>query len=257
MLEHNRAVPSLKQAGREWHKLVVKIMLGFGFVQSKLEPCLFTRGEGKNMLILAVYVDDFFLAFGADTLRDDFHKHMASTFKVKDLGEIGWTLGWRVTRDLGAGTTTIDQAQYIDTILDEFGMAECHPEKSPEQKGLYLLLAHRPQTPEERKSMESVPYRSCVGKLLYLVCSTRPDIAQAVRQLSAHVSDPGPTHWTAAKRVLRYLKGTRDMGITYRQDANREVFLYSDSDHGSSCDDRKSITGMISILAGGPFRGVA
>jgi len=61
--------------------------------------------------------------------------------------------------------------------------------------------------------MKAVPYRKLVGKLLYLAVATRPDIAYVVGVLCRFVENPGEAHWNAAKRVLRYLKGTVDMSL--------------------------------------------
>lgn len=58
-------------------------------------------------------------------------------------------------------------------------------------------------------------HRSLVGALMFLVIAMRPDIANAVRKLASYVSRPGEIYWKVAKRVLRYLKGTKTLGITY------------------------------------------
>jgi hypothetical protein len=105
--------------------------------------------------------------------------------------------------------------------------------------------------------MSKVPYQSAVGALMYAMLGTRPDIAFAVTKLSQFSQNPGPAHWKALKRVLRYLKGTLDYQLTYRGtskspriDTFPTLTGYCDADWGSDIDDRRSVTGYAFILAG-------
>ena len=94
---------------------------------------------------------------------------------------------------------------------------------------------------------------SLVGSLLYAAVVTRPDIAFAVQRLGRHLQASGPEHWRAAKRVLRYLKGTRQLGIQYRGAGAGEPQLqgYCDADWGGDVETRRSTTGYVFQLAGG------
>ena len=89
---------------------------------------------------------------------------------------------------------------------------------------------------------------------MYAAVATRPDIAYAVYRLASYTANPGLSHWTAAKRVLRYLKGTMTLGITYK--ANKEksdiniLTSYSDASFANN-DDRTSISGYTFISSGG------
>jgi hypothetical protein len=94
-------------------------------------------------------------------------------------------------------------------------------------------------------------YQSLVGGLMYVAISTQPDIAFTVWSLSQFSSNPGPQHLTAVKRVYHYLKGTIDLSITCLGDKKSDITLYSDADWGSNADDRRSISGYVSILSGG------
>jgi len=108
------------------------------------------------------------------------------------------------------------------------------------------------KTDEEKRDMEKVPYSSVVGSLLYLSTGTRPDIAYAVGEVSRFMKNPGRGHWTAVKHLLRYLKGTVDWGIQFGgPGADLTVQGYSDADWGGA-QDRRSTTGYVFMLAGGP-----
>lgn len=100
-------------------------------------------------------------------------------------------------------------------------------------------------------------YQEAVGSLIWLSTISRPDIAFAVHKIGQYSSNPGPTHWTALKRVFRYLSGTRGMRTTYGgpefdHDLDSIYGIYSDADFASNPDDRKSISGFVVLLAGGP-----
>ena len=92
-------------------------------------------------------------------------------------------------------------------------------------------------------------YGSAIGSLMYAAVGTRPDIAFAVQCLSQFLNNPGPAHWTAVKRVFRYLNGTRNLGIVYRKGGEVEPLGYTDADWGSNPNDRRSISGNVFLLA--------
>ena len=78
---------------------------------------------------------------------------------------------------------------------------------------------------------------------MFLATHTRPDISYAVASLSKFLANPGEVHWIAAKRILRYLRGTMDYGLTYRKSDSIGLYGYCDADWSSDRDDRKSISG--------------
>lgn len=99
--------------------------------------------------------------------------------------------------------------------------------------------------------MKNIPYASAVGSLMYAQVCTRPDIAFTVGILGRYQSNPGLDHWKAAKKVMRYLQGTKDYMLMYRQTDNLEVIGYSDLDFASCVDSRKSTSEHIFMLASG------
>ena len=117
--------------------------------------------------------------------------------------------------------------KYTTSLLDEYGMADCHPVATPAAPGTKLM-----KTPDGTTDPESAafPYCELVSSLMWLSRTCRPDILYAVNQLAAHSRNPGPSHIVAAKRILRYLKGTRTLGLTYRRQPEMHVGAYSDAD---------------------------
>ena len=99
--------------------------------------------------------------------------------------------------------------------------------------------------------MERIPYASAVGSLMYAQTCTRLDISYAVGMLGRYQSNPGMYHWQAAKKVMRYLQGTKDCMLTFKKSDNLEVVGYSNSDLGGCLDTGKSTSGYLFLLAGG------
>ncbi|KAL2346633.1 hypothetical protein Fmac_000633 [Flemingia macrophylla] len=130
-------------------------------------------------------------------------------------------------------------------------MEKCSIGIVPIQKGDKLSEMQCPKNDLERKVMESIPYASVVGSLMYAQTCTRPDISFAFGILGRYQSNPGMDHWKAAKKVLRYLKGTNDYMLTYRKSNHFEVIGYSDSDYAGCVDSRKSTYGYVFMLARG------
>ena len=96
--------------------------------------------------------------------------------------------------------------------------------------------------------MQKIHYASAVGSLLYAQVCTRPDIAFIVGVLGRHLSNPGVDHWKAAKRVMRYLKRTKDYMLTYRKSDRFEIIRYSDSEFAGCLDSKRSTSGYVFVL---------
>ena len=95
-------------------------------------------------------------------------------------------------------------------------MYSCSPRKASIVKGYKFSKAQCPHNDKERDEMKAVSYASFVGILMYAQVCTRPDIAFVVGVLSRYLSDPELSHWKAAKKVMRYLQGTKDNTLIYR-----------------------------------------
>ena len=121
-------------------------------------------------------------------------------------------------------------------VLDKFSMKNCKPTSTPMAVGVKL---------SRQGSGEPIcetMYKSLIGSLLYLT-ATRPDIMFAVSVLSRYMNCCNDQHFQAAKRVLRYIKGTIDHGILFKRAENMKLIGYIDSDWAGSCDDMRSTSG--------------
>ncbi|XP_062089758.1 secreted RxLR effector protein 161-like [Humulus lupulus] len=127
----------------------------------------------------------------------------------------------------------------------------CKPGDTPVVKGDKFSLKQCPKGSLEVQEMQKIPYASAVGSLMYAQVCTRPDIAYIVGVLGRYLSNPGIDYWKAAKKVMRYLKKTRDYMLTYRRSDHFEIIGYSDSDFAGCQDSRRSTSGYIYLLGGG------
>ncbi|XP_037951342.1 secreted RxLR effector protein 161-like [Teleopsis dalmanni] len=124
-------------------------------------------------------------------------------------------------------------------------MKDCKPVKTPIELNIKLTKP----TKIDEGVMKMYPYQSLIGALMYLAVTTRPDIAFAVNFLSQFNSNYNVEHWKAAKRILRYLKGTSNYGLLYEKD-NEELYGLVDADWGADLNDRRSYSGYAFIISG-------
>lgn len=237
----------LKQAGRGWHHRLARFLADHDFVKSENDPCLFVRRRPGSTLVLAVYVDDLLYGGGDANEIEKFKEEVAAEFKVKHGGSVSWLLGMHVARD--EKNLTLSQTSYVGQLLSKFNMEDAHPAPTPTLSGTLNNIG-KPTTDAERKDMARVPYKELIGALTYLSMCTRPDISAVVSMLGRFSADPGRQHWHAAKHVLRYLKGTPTVGITFHADAALVLEAYCDADWAGDVTSRRSTTGYIFMLAG-------
>lgn len=130
-------------------------------------------------------------------------------------------------------------------------MTDCKFCSTPDQPGLYLSENTCPSSHEEQMKMAEIPYRELVEALNYIATRTRPDISYSTSQLCRFMSNPGHEPGIAAKRVVRYLAGTATLGITFS--GSTGIKGYCDSDWAGEPDHRRSTSGFIFTMSGGPI----
>lgn len=141
--------------------------------------------------------------------------------------------------------------KHIDNMLRKYGLEECKPISTPFDISQKYSLQMSPENEDNKKEMMKVPYRQCIGSLLFAAQISRPDICYAVNVLSRYCENPGRQHWQGVKRILRYLKGTKSMELVYKREAESKLMGFCDADWGGDIDERKSTTGYVFTYAGG------
>ena len=196
-------------------------------------------------------MDDILLASSDLGLLHETKRMLSKNFDMKDLGEASFVLGIEIHRNRSHGLLGLSQRTYVDRILERFNMQQCKPGIAPVCKGDKLSLSQCPHSDIEKAQMKNVPYASALGSIMYAQVYTRPDIAFATGLLGRYQSNLGHDHWVAAKKVMRYLKRTKDYMLIYKHVQDLQLVGYSDSDFAGCQDEKKSTTGYIFKLAGG------
>lgn len=248
-----KSLYGLKQASRVWNEKLDSALKSFGMEQSVVDPCIYFKSENGCILIVAVYVDDILIFSNNLKLKNKLKNNLKNNFEMKDIGEVKNILGMQITRNRSKGTISISQEQYIREILCKFNMADCNPVSTPMETKKILSNEMCPKTESEKDKMKNIPYQEAVGSILYAAQVSRPDICYAVNKVSRFNQNPGMPHWNAVKRILRYLKGTASMQLTFQRNESSELLGYCDADWASDVDQRRSTTGFVFTLQGGPI----
>ncbi|ESZ92706.1 hypothetical protein SBOR_6918 [Sclerotinia borealis F-4128] len=249
ILQILRSLYSLKQAARDWNDLIKKSLIGWGFTQSLTDPCLFTHKE--RGIIILLYVDD--LPVAAKNLDDLmwFSKQLTSVFKAKNLGEIenSKLLGMRIKRDKKNRTFYVDQEQYLEKVLNRHGFT-----KETSKPIATLMEGYDSLRPakEDDKRADPTKYSRIIGELMYTMVYSRPDIAFGLGKLNQYMKDPAEIHMHKLRRVIRYLRTTIRYRLRFGPGGVQNLVMYSDADYASEIVDRKSTSGVVALLGGGP-----
>ncbi|CAA7058249.1 unnamed protein product [Microthlaspi erraticum] len=166
---------------------------------------LFTLEKKNEMMMVQIYVDDIIFGGTSEKLVENFVKSMTKEFKMSMVGELKYFLGLQEARTPMSTTTKIGK--------DEQG-----------------------------EDVDVKLYRGMIGSLLYLTAS-RPDLSFSVGVCARYQAKPKQSHLQAVKKILRYVKGTVNLGIFYSKGSNRNLAGYCDADWAGCADDRKSTSG--------------
>jgi hypothetical protein len=192
---------------------------------------------------LLLYVDDIVLTSNTPAYLDHLITQLSQVFDLKDLGSLHYFLGLQVTRD--SSGLYLNQAKYAHDLLKKHNMLDSKPAKSPSCPNTRLSLHKGDPLPDPHG------YRSLVGALHYLTF-TRPDISFSVHQVCQYMAAPTTTHLAAAKRILRYLRGTLHHGIAFTP-GPLQLSAYTDADWAGDPDDRRSTSGYLVYLGSNPI----
>ena len=186
-------------------------------------------------MLVGIYVDDLTIASSSEEQINKFKAEMMGAFEMTDLGLLNSYLGLEIK--LSTASIFLSKRTYTNHILKTFKMRDCNYIKMPMEVHLKL------QEETEGKQVSSTNFRSLIGSLTYLM-NTRPDLTYSVSYLSRFMDKPSSEHLLAAKRIMRYLKGTKNFGLLYtRENRDLKITGYSDSDFAGDVNDRKCTSG--------------
>ena len=256
----------LKQGARVWHDTVDPELQLLGLIPNAADPCIYSRWRDGKLTIVSLYVDNLSILADSEADKDEIRTTLMAKFKMTDEPD-DLVLGMKMRRtDQGF---FLSQNHTIQHLLEDTNMTDCHPATTP----MECLTVSENDCPEkdtdEWEHMQNVPYRETVGKLIHIMRLTRPDIAYAVGVAARYMHNPGQAHWNHVKRILRYLKGTKDfellIGPTQLQPTattcERDTQINgpirfsgnTDSDWGGEHDSAKSTTGYAFFIGTAPI----
>ncbi|XP_071718833.1 uncharacterized mitochondrial protein AtMg00810-like [Rutidosis leptorrhynchoides] len=214
-------------------------MIENGFRRGVIDHNLFIKERGDDIMLVQVYVDDIIFGSTDQKMVDEFQDVMQKRFKMSSLGAINFFLGLQV--DQTEKGNFLHQSKYVADILSRFKMEDERIAKNPSSVNHWI----RPEN--TRPKVNPTLYRAIIGSLMYLTAS-RPYIMFATCLCTRYEAQPNVNHMLAAKKIMRYLKGTPSLGLWYPRTDGFDLTAFSDSDYGGCKRDLKSTSGGCQFL---------
>ncbi|GKD94630.1 retrotransposon protein, putative, ty1-copia subclass [Tanacetum coccineum] len=218
-----RSIYGLKQASRSWNKRFDEEIKRYGFTQNPNQPYVYKKASGSIIVFLILYVDDILLMGNNIPMLQDVKSWLGKCFAMKDLGEAAYILGIKIYRDRLRRLIGLSQNAYIDKTIKGFRMDTSKHGTILMQPNVDLSNTQGPSTPAEVKRIKGIPYAS---------------------------ANPGESHWTAVKNILKYLRNTKDMFLVYGGDSTIEfgVTCYINASWETDRDDLRSQMGFVFVM---------
>jgi transposase InsO family protein len=245
-----KSLYGLKQSPRAWYQRIDSFFTNEGFTRSQADHSLYIKQTGEYLLIVLIYVDDLIILASLLAKLSWLKSKLNEEFDMSDLGELKYCLGVEFVRDRVARTISMSQKKYLEEVLKRFNMEECKPIGTPLDVNVKLLKLSDEEYAEIEGDMQGVPYKAGVGSLMYAMVGTRADLAFPVSMVSQFMSKASPSHWSAVKRIMRYLQGTLDLKLCL---GGKDIDLrgYCDADWAGDASERRSTTGYVFFVGDG------
>ncbi|GJT66675.1 retrovirus-related pol polyprotein from transposon TNT 1-94 [Tanacetum coccineum] len=204
-----------------------------------MDPTLFIRRQGKDLLLVQIYVDDIIFASTTPELCDHFSKIMCSQYKMPMMGKISFFLGIQILQSPRG--IFINKSKYALESLKKYGMESSDPVDTP------MVEKSKLDKDTQGKAINPTHYHGMIGTLMYLIAS-RLDLTFAVCMCARYKVKPTENHLHAVKRIFKYLRGTVNQGLWYPKDSFIALTAYADTDHAGCQDTKRSTSGSMQLL---------
>ena len=256
-LKLEKSIYGLVQSARQWWKKFVKFLKEIDFEGGYADPCLFTRRSDKGIVFIALYVDDCLCIGDKAAIDEVVNKLKNFNLNLKIDQELKDYLSCEIHFASDRKSAILHQAHIIRSIRNEFEkeVRDLQEYKTPGTPGVGMV--RDPDGVSVSAELHS-RYRMGVGKLLYLVKHTRPDIANAVRELSKMLDCVNQAAIKELRRVIKYVLDTEDEGLKIAPKARGtdgilDLEVFCDSDFAGDKETRISVAGYIMYLCGVPI----
>ncbi|UYV66610.1 MFSD5 [Cordylochernes scorpioides] len=232
----NKSIYGLPQSGRSWYEKFSQVLHDCGLEKLKSDPCLFKWKNEDKYFYVGIYVDDFITVSDSEDTSNRFINKLRHHLEIKDVTCKGMFLGIKIIQDKEG--ISLQQSHYVQQILQKYGLENCKEVPTPGSKEINL------DNHIEDDNCDQHTYQEALGMLMFLAVNTRPDIAYITSKLSQYSRQPKQMHWTAIKRVMRYLRGTIDLGVKFERGKTGILKSYADASW-STTHDGKSYGGYV------------
>jgi hypothetical protein len=246
LVEVKQALYGLVDSPSLWYKEFTSTLVNLKLEPIKEEPCIYTTPDRKVFVIF--FVDDIQVMYHREDeeLAEAITRGLYKAYNLRPLGDVKWFLGVRVVRDRAARKLWLVHDTYIEKITRRFGLLDGKCPSTP-------LPAYELKKNEGQASKAQIKdYQRRVGSVLYTAIMIRPDVAFAASQLSRFLTNPSLDHLAAVNWALRYLFGTRFLGIMYSGELlDTDLMIASDASFADDKETRHSSYGYTVSLFGG------
>jgi hypothetical protein len=244
-----KTIYGLKQSPREWNAVMDTYLRSQGFKPSIADPCMYSKRVGKELTIIALYVDDIITAGTNETEVQRVRSHMHNHFHMDAGNQLSWYLGMHFYQSKDH-QISIDQNQYIQQKLAEF-----HDHIGPGGSSTPLptdFLTQLEENKESKITMPDFPFRQMLGSIMYAMLGTRPDLAVAVSVLSRYMSNPMEIHCQLLRHLYKYVRANPTLSLIYKPGSSVTLVAYADASYANA-EECKSLSGYVTVLASGPI----
>ncbi|CAI7781673.1 unnamed protein product [Closterium sp. NIES-54] len=258
-----KAIYGLKQAPGCWYEKLEEVLLSGGFKTSQADHILFLLGEGEQLLLLLVYVDDILLFSPSMEQIERTQKLLMDNFKCKMLGDVHYYLGLQIERDVERRWLKVHQSHYISGVMERYGVTGGRTVMTPFPAGFKLKKAAEEDDVLEDEQRNE--YQTLIGSVMYAAVHTRPDASFGVGQLARVVQRPTEEQLEVAKHLVRYLGSTASAGVQFSAGGQLKqtgadgvtpgtlkLSCFTDTTWASEDEDQSSVGGFVCMVGGGP-----
>lgn len=232
----------LKQSPRVWNNRFKEELEQMGFSSLASDSCVYKHKH--KPIFMCVYVDDCLCLAPEEAQLGGITDRLMAAFKIRIVKNSTF-VGLEISQTPNG--YFVSQQAFAKKVLERFHMLDSLPVTAP------LIVGHKLMEPDDSDEQIECPYREAIGSLLFLAANTRPDILHATTLLAKFCSKPNRRHWEAVLRVMRYIRGSHDKGLLFERTATLAIEAFTDADWASDASTRKSITGTMIKMAGGPI----
>jgi hypothetical protein len=247
----NKTIYGLAQSARQFYKKLTECLRSLGFTGGNVDPCLMQKKIGNMIAIVAIYVDDCLFVGNEELIQETVEgiKNWGLQVKIED--DLSDYLSCKILFSKDRSKAWLGQPHLIKSLEDKFGdmVRNLQTYRTPGTPNQGIIRAKKDEVVEKVDEANHTLYRSGVGMLLYLVKHSRPDIANAVRELSKMMDGPTPAAMKELKRVIKFVLDTQDYGLKLEPEKMTDdkwiLKVYTDSDWAGDKDTRLSVTGYV------------